>query len=141
MKQIDIDVRGMEMGYATASIIAQALAATMEKVPTVVAWHDKPHARMSPNIEGGDIHSRWHDYGESFGGEFNITINGDYDFIFADAENFDTVESTAFRMVKDSEGHEYMCQANLLRDPNDPGKTCEQVDRERGAYGGHGGYA
>lgn len=142
MKQIDINVHGLSVDYRTANNIAQSIAAMMEKEPTVIAWHDKQAAKMSPEIEGGDINTRWHDYGASHGGEVNVTINGDYDFIFADGSEFEQETPSPYRMVHDKDGHEYICLASQLRDPNDPSKSaCEPVDVERGAWGGHGGYA
>ncbi len=52
MKEITINVNGLDIDYRTANQIAQSVAAMLEREPMVIAWHDKPHARMAPQIEG-----------------------------------------------------------------------------------------
>lgn len=83
----------------------------------MVAWHDKQASRMSPVIEGGDINTRWHDYGESHGGKLAVDINGDFDFIFTDAR------------LRDQAGNEYLCQINALRNPKQPNEeACVKLE-------------
>lgn len=68
MRDINVNLSGVDMNYKMASQIARAIAHEVNgKEPIVVAWHDKAQSRMSPAIEGGDINTRWHDYGESHG--------------------------------------------------------------------------
>lgn len=85
MNRVEIAVSGMNIDRDRARRIANALADSCIKEPEVVAWHDRPNDQISPEIEGADHHTRWHDYGEHFGGVLEIGINGDYDFIFTDA--------------------------------------------------------
>lgn len=95
----------------------------------MVAWHDKQASRMSPVIEGGDINTRWHDYGESHGGKLAVDINGDFDFIFTDASGFDVLGPSPLVNLRDQAGNEYLCQINALRNPKQPNEeACVKLE-------------
>lgn len=140
MKQISVTIQGLPLDYETASAIARSVARQLETEPTVVAWHDAPRGRMSPVIEGADVHSRWRDYGEAHRGDFAVSINGDYDFIFADSSRFDKLEQGPYIALHDSAGHEYLCLPENLRDPRQPdSQACLQVDEATGYSAMHEG--
>lgn len=121
MRDINVSLSGMEVDYELASKVAATIAGSMNgKEPVMVAWHDKPHARMSPAIEGGDINTRWHDYGASHGGKLEIGVNGEYDFIFSDASSFQSLGPSPLVNVHDKAGNEYLCTIDALRDPRNP---------------------
>ena len=121
MKDINVSLSGVEMDYGLASKMAATIAGALNgSEPVIVAWHDKIHARMSPVIEGGDINTRWHDYGESHGGKLQVDINGDFDFIFADSSGFESLGPSPLVNVHDKAGNEYLCTIDALRDPNNP---------------------
>ena len=122
MKEVHINYTGTSLDYKVASRLAASLAADTLHVeePVMVAWHDKQASRMSPVIEGGDINTRWHDYGESHGGKLAVDINGDYDFIFTDASGFTTLGPSPLVNLRDKAGNEYLCQISALRDPKHP---------------------
>lgn len=121
MKDINVNLSGVAMNYQMASQIAHAIAHEINgKEPIVVAWHDKAEARMSPVIEGGDINTRWHDYGESHGGQLEVDINGVYDFIFADPGQYETGFPSPYVSVRDAHGQEFLCQINALKNPRKP---------------------
>lgn len=121
MRELNVNLSGMEVDYAMASRVAAAIAREMNgKEPVMVAWHDKLHARMSPVIEGGDINTRWHDYGASHGGKLQVDINGDYDFIFTDAGRFESPGPSPLVNLHDKAGNQYLCTSSALRDPNNP---------------------
>lgn len=130
MKDINISLSGMDVDYKTARAIANALANEWNgHEPVVVAWHDKTAARMSPAIEGADIHTRWHDYGESHGGKLEISVNGEFDFIFADSSDFETLGPTPLVNLRDTLGNEYLCQISALRDPKHPSEeACVRLE-------------
>ena len=111
MRDINMNISGMSMAYETARAIASSVARRVEKEPIIMAWHDKTASAMAPEIGGADVHTRWRDYGQSFGGDLLVTVNGDYEFIFADSEGFET-DDTAERSyvnVRDALGNEYLC--------------------------------
>lgn len=131
MKAVSINYSGIDLNYRKASELASTLANTDADIiePVMVAWHDKKTSRMSPVIEGGDINTRWHDYGESHGGKLEVDINGEYDFIFADSSAFDGYGPSPYINLHDQRGNEYLCQINALRDPHNPSKeACVVLD-------------
>lgn len=86
MKGISINFCGMDIDHDLASKIASAVARELhDRDPVMVGWHDRIRARMSPVIEGPNVHDRWYTHGKSRGGRLQIDVNGAYDFIFADA--------------------------------------------------------
>lgn len=121
MRDINVSLSGVDINYKMASQIARAIAHEINgEDPIVVAWHDKPQSRMSPVIEGGDIHTRWHDYGESHGGKLKVGINGEYDFIFAEFGQYESGFPSPYVSVHDAKGQEFLCQINALKDPQKP---------------------
>lgn len=131
MKEVHINYSGMNLDYKVASGLAASLA-TKEldlSEPVMVAWHDKRSSRMSPAIEGGDINTRWHDYGESHGGKLEVDINGEFDFIFADSSSFEPYGPSPYINLYDKRGNEFLCQINALRDPHNPSQeACVPLD-------------
>lgn len=135
MKHIELTLRGLPVDYQMANAIARAVALQLETEPTLVAWHDAPERRMSPVIEGADVQSRWQDYGEAHGGDFAVSVNGDYDFIFADSSRYETLEHSPYISLRDSQGQEFLCLAENLRDPKNPRQNaCFSVDES--SFGG-----
>lgn len=131
MKAVHLNFSGMDLDYKKASVIASSLADKDLNLiePVMVAWHDKKTSRMSPVIEGGDLNTRWHDYGESHGGKMEVDINGEFDFIFADGSAFDSYEASPYINLHDQRGNEFLCQINALRDPRNPSQeACVPLD-------------
>lgn len=131
MKQAHISYTGMDLDYKKANVLAASLADSDDDIiePVMVAWHDKKASRMSPVVEGGDINTRWHDYGESHGGQLEIDVNGEYDFIFADSSAFEPYGPSPYINLHDKSGNEYLCQINALRDPHNPSQeACVPLD-------------
>jgi hypothetical protein len=131
MRQIHIDYPGTGLDYNVARGLAASLAIDDPEIeePVLMAWHDKGASKMSPVIEGGDINTRWHDYGESHCGQIEINVNGQYDFVFADAAGFDGYGPSPYVNLSDDSGTKYLCQRGLLRDPHQPEKdACVALD-------------
>ena len=131
MREVHINYSGTSLDYKTASRLAASFAASTLDVgePVMVAWHDKNASRMSPVIEGADINTRWHDYGESHGGKLAVDINGDFDFIFTDASSFEALGPSPLVNLHDKVGNEYLCQINALRNPKRPNEeACVRLE-------------
>ena len=131
MKAAHINYSGMNLDYKMASGLAATLADKDPDIidPVMVAWHDKRAARMSPVIEGANINTRWHDYGESHSGKLEVDVNGEFDFIYADSSAFEPYGASPYISLHDKLGNEYLCQVNALRDPHDPSKeACVVLD-------------
>jgi hypothetical protein len=129
MREVHVNYSGMNIDFKTASGIAASLADKAVDIidPVMVAWHDKKTAQMSPVIAGGDINTRWHDYGESHSGKLAIDVNGEFDFIFADSCAFDTYGPSPYVNLHDKHGKEYICLVNGLREPHNPNHPSKEA--------------
>lgn len=131
MRQAHIQDSGLALSYQQAAALAAKLADDDRDVidPVLVAWYDKKGARMSPVIEGADLHSRWHDYGASHGGKLEVEVGDDFAFIFADSSAFDAYEASPYSNLKDKDGNEYICQINLMDGQSKPTpEACTPLD-------------
>jgi len=50
----------------------------------------------------------------------SVSVNGDFDFIFADSERFESLATSPYVAVRDRGGREYLCLSEALRDPKNP---------------------
>lgn len=131
MKRIHIAFSGTGLDYLVARQLAASRANLESGInePVMMAWHDRRASMMSPVIEGGDVNTRWHDYGESHEGELEIDVNGDYDFVFADSSAFQAYGQSPYVNLSDGSGNRYLCQRSLLRDPHQPeARACVALD-------------
>lgn len=131
MKQIHLTVSSMKMDYAKAAMLAGTVAEEDAEMaaPVLVAWYDRNAARMSPAIAGADLHTRWHDYGESHEGRLEVDVGGDYAFIYADSSAYQAYGPSPYANLHDRFGNEFICQINLLKDPHQPNReACMALD-------------
>jgi len=131
MRQARISDPATDLNYPMAAQLAATFADNDAEViePVLVAWYDRKTARMSPAIEGADLRTRWHDYGESHGGKLEIDVGDDFAFIYADSSAFDPYEASPYSNLTDDLGNEFVCQINLLRDPRQPtAEACVPLD-------------
>ena len=132
MREISINIQGVGMDFRQAAKVAKSIATLFDQEPTLVSWHDGKRKIMSPAIEGADVFTRWRDYGESMGGDVEVAVNGDYDFIFADTRNFETLGPSPYISLQDSEGHMYLCLPEHLRDASNPTEeACIRIDEPK----------
>ncbi len=131
MKHVHISYSGSQLDYGVASRLAASLAASDKELgdPVMMAWHDAPASRMSPDIAGADVNTRWRDYGASHNGELEVDVNGEYEFIFADGKGFESYGPSPYVNLFDQDGAEYICQASALHDPHRPEQgACIRLD-------------
>ena len=131
MRQAHIEYSASDLNYSLAARLAANLADKDPEViePMLVAWCDRKAARMSPSIEGADLRTRWHDYGESHGGKLEIDVAGQYAFIYAESSAFDPYEECPYISVHDAAGNEYICLTGMLKDPHRPTQeACVALD-------------
>jgi hypothetical protein len=131
MRQTHIEYLGRHLDYPMAAQLAASQAESDRDViePVLVAWYDRKSARMSPVIEGADLSTRWHDYGESHGGKLEIDVAGEYSFIYADSSAFDPHGPGPYVNLHDAQGTEYLCQTGLLKDAHTPNQeACVALD-------------
>lgn len=132
MRQAYITYPATDLNYPMAAQLAAAFAEKDNEVvePVLVAWYDRKAAKMSPVIEGAELKTRWHDYGENHGGSLEIDVAGDYAFIYADSSAFDPYDAACpYVNLHDEQGEEFLCQTGLLDDPLVPNKkACVALD-------------
>lgn len=132
MKSTQINFRSMELGYKVASKLAAYFAHREFGVrnPAIVAWRDRASSQRFPaEIEGCPDPARWHIYGETHGGELEVGINGEFDFIIADSADFEPYGPSPYVSRRDASGAEFLCRADVPRDPRSLGKAgCAPLD-------------
>lgn len=131
MKQVHLTLSPKEIDYRKAVILANTVAEEDKEIgaPVLVAWYDRKAARMSPAIAGGNLRTRWHDYGASHGGCIEVDVGGDYSFIYADGSAFEGYGPSPYVNLWDRQGNEYICQTNMLSDPHSPSAgACVAID-------------
>lgn len=122
MRQVHIAYTATDLDYPKAAQLATSLADDDSEVidPVLMAWYDRRGEKMSPVIEGADLHTRWHDYGASHGGKLEIDVAGDYTFIYAESSPFDPPGPSPYSNLHDAQGNEYLCQTGLLQEGQTP---------------------
>lgn len=113
----------------------EAVSALGDKVksPVIISWFDSKENTFAPDIPGGDPKYRWRDYGESFGGSYEIVIDGRFHFIVIDSEGFAESKSKFVNMT-DKSGRQYLCI-----DPSCSADTRRPLGEAHAAGGGKGG--
>jgi len=85
MKEIEIDLKGVDISQETAQEMSRLLAREGNQECTVIARRNRQQNSCSPCALGGDLNGRpgWEVYGETHGGRLKVSINqGDYVFIW-----------------------------------------------------------
>jgi hypothetical protein len=122
----------MDLGYKVASKLATYFAHKEFGVrnPAIVAWHDRISSQKFPaEIEGCPDPTRWHVYGETHGGELEVGVNGEFDFIIADSADFEPYGPSPYINLRDQNGVEMLCQVSALHIPRNPSEeACMALD-------------
>lgn len=83
LHEIELEVRGIELDFVTAKVVAQDMARGYAENAMLLAWSDRQHGRKSPEVPERQHKSGCLDDRESRGGGLKIDINrGAYVFIF-----------------------------------------------------------
>lgn len=122
MQHVSVNIEGMKTAFTTARSVAIAAAETVEKRPVVIAWHDKTKAQIAPAIEGADLETRWRDYGQSYGGNLEVVVNDEMEFIFGDSEKFESSDPAEdpYINVRDPMGREFLCMKQAVHGDDEP---------------------
>jgi hypothetical protein len=125
-----VDFSGQHLDFHAASQMALARARTLNmKQPAIVSWHDLGSHGFSPGFEGADEESWWAKYGAGNGGQADISVGADYEFIVMETGGFETVRGLPLRNLKDDQGIEYVCLSPMLDDSGRPRKdACSPLD-------------
>lgn len=122
MRTAHVNFLGMHLDYGIAHWLASHLAKKDKEImmPVMVAWSDQNAAKASPVLEGCGVAGSWHDYGESHGGQLEVNVNGEYEFIFGDAAGYESYGPSPYINLHDLHGKEYICLVNSLRHAHQP---------------------
>lgn len=120
MHTISVTCPDSDLSYATASRLARE-AASQHRMqdPTIVAWHHRSSDAMSPAYQGANPDSWWEKFGEGNGGQLEIQVGDDYEFVMMDSLGYECHDKIPLRNLEDCDGREYICFAPML------GGTCE----------------
>ncbi|MEJ2643479.1 MAG: AF1514 family protein [Gammaproteobacteria bacterium] len=127
MESVNIGTDNASMNFDQAR--RQAVAKAKEKLqdPVVIAWKDDRADQMAPEIPGG-VGSRWHDYGENYGGKLEMNVGGSYHFIFSEVGDVDEPD-LKLSNIQDEDGTTFLCLT----------EACTKEDRRRLAQDEYGG--
>ncbi len=115
MKNIHIEERGGRPDFRHASQLAReiALKNAMQQ-PTIVSWHQHSNQHMSPSYDGANPESWCEKYGTGNGGELEVSVGDEFDFVMMDAKDYETLGRMPLRNLSDKSGHQYLCYTPIL---------------------------
>lgn len=119
MKNIKINKTDRTINFLSARAIAMELVneSNIFLEPVLIAWNNRCEIKTSPTFEGDNENALWREYGSTHGGKLSVSINGDYDFIFAESSEFESISADQYRNLQDKHGKRYVCQTSHLLYP------------------------
>jgi len=130
MQNVRLDYQGSDLTFAKASMLAKSEAMNHHMHnPAIIAWHQHSTHAMSPQMDGANPSTWWEKYGEGNGGNMEITVGDEFDFVLMETEGFETVDQLPVRNLIDASGQEYICLTTLLGADGKPvEKACIPID-------------
>lgn len=131
MKSIHVVYQGGSIDFRYASQLARDVALENEiRVPTIVSWHQHSNQHLSPSYDGANPDSWCEKFGEGNGGQLEVSVGDEYDFVMMDAQGYETLGPMPLRNLSDAAGHQYLCYTPLLgRVTNTPKpEACMELD-------------
>jgi hypothetical protein len=129
MKNVHIEYRGGPLDFQHASLMAREIALKEMQQPTIVSWHQDSNQHMSPYYDGANPDSWWEKYGAGNGGELEVSVGDEYEFVMMDAKDYETLGRMPLRNLSDA-GNEYLCYTPILgmvtNKPNP--EACTELD-------------
>lgn len=131
MKNVHIEDRGGHSDFQHASQLAReiSLKYAMQQ-PTIVSWHQHSNQHMSPSYEGANPDSWWEKYGTGNGGELEVSVGDEFEFVMMDAKDYETLGRMPLRNLSDKSGHQYLCYTPILGMATDKPtpEACTELD-------------
>lgn len=131
MKNIHVDYRNGKPDFAHASQMAIEAAMNDDlHEPTIVSWHQRSTDRVSTYYDGADPHTWWEKFGAGNGGEIEVSVGDEYDFVLTDAEGYETLGPMPLRNLSDAAGNEFLCYTPILGEKNKTpnADACTELD-------------
>lgn len=122
MIHLHIAPAAQPLDYATARAQALARAHVLNMAePVIVSWRRLGHA---------DRNRDWAAYGRSHGGEADIQVGDDFEFIVMDSDAYESAHRLPLLAnLRDARGTEYLCLTPLLGRAATPGEpVCQPLD-------------
>lgn len=83
MQNIGLIVDGLELDFESAQALAKVAANHLVAGAMLLAWHDRPREKESPEVPECTGKPGWLAYAEGHGGNIRVDINhGEFVFIF-----------------------------------------------------------
>lgn len=116
MKNVHIEDRGERPDFQRASRLAREAAVKylMMQQPTIVSWHQRSNQHVSPYYEGAKPDTWWEKYGSGNGGELEVSVGDEYEFILTDARDYEGLGRMPLRNLSDRAGNQYLCYTPIL---------------------------
>lgn len=131
MKNVHIEDRGGRPDFQRASHLAREAAVKyLMQQPTIVSWHQRSNQHMSPYYDGANPDSWWEKYGAGNGGELEVSVGDEYEFILTDAQDYEGLGRMPLRNLSDGAGNQYLCYTPILgtvTNTPDP-EACTELD-------------
>lgn len=131
MKTVDIDDREVRDDFGQASRLARDTARQHAmQDPTIVSWHQSSNRHVSSYYDGANPDTWWEKYGAGNGGELEVRVGHDFDFIMMDAKDFEPLGEMPLRNLSDAAGHQFVCYTPILgRESKTPtAEACSELD-------------
>lgn len=120
MRNVHVDHRENVLNFQSASLLAKDVARQNQmQDPTILAWHHAHDPNIPHYFDGANPDTWWEKYGTGNGGELEIDIGGDYQFILMDTRGYETLDEIPLRNMSDDIGNEYVCFKPLMKKGND----------------------
>lgn len=82
--------------------------------PTVISWHRQSGHDMPPYYIEANPDTWWEKYGNGNGGTLEVDVGDDYQFIFMDTGDYETLGEIPLCNLSDGRGNEYLCYTPIL---------------------------
>jgi hypothetical protein len=131
MKTVDIDDRGGSPDFGRASELARETARRYAmQEPTIVSWHQHSNDHVSSYYDGANPDTWWEKYGTGNGGELEVRVGYEFDFVMMDAKDYETLGEMPLRNLSDAAGHQYLCYTPILgKESKTPTpEACSELD-------------
>jgi hypothetical protein len=115
MKNVHIEDYGGRPDFRQASRLAREVALKYDLLqPTIVSWHQHSNQHLSPYYEGANPDSWCEKYGEGNGGQLEVSVGDEFDFVMMDAQAYEQLGRMPLRNLSDGAGRQYLCFTPML---------------------------
>lgn len=131
MKNVHIDYQGTAPDFKRASQLAKDIALKNDiQQPTIVSWHQRSNQHVSPYYDGANPDSWAEKYGAGNGGELEVSVGDEYEFVMTDSQGYETLGEMPLRNLTDESGRQFLCYTPILgrqsKQPNP--EACTELD-------------